>query len=83
MLSEVHKIEKGGKFDLQKFVEFAKYHQNLLFPAFQLQFNLQTKVIGVKFWQKCSERRFEMTKGKYVSLVDIMALVISFHHLAN
>jgi hypothetical protein len=84
VLAEVRKIEKGGSFTIQKFVEFAKYHQNMLFPAFQLQLNLQTKVIGTKFWKKCSQRRIEISKGKFVTLVQLMELVMCLlRHLAK
>lgn len=75
ILHELEKIERNGTFNVEKFAEFAQYHQALLFPAFQLQHMLQEKVLGVNFWRKCSERRIQITKGKYVALKDLMYLV--------
>lgn len=68
-------MEKNGTFNVERFAEFAKTHQNMLFPAFTLQNMLQEKVLGRSFWGKCSERRIELSKGKYISLRELMELV--------
>jgi hypothetical protein len=47
----------------------------MLYPAFQLQYMLQGKVLGHAFWSHCSNRRIELSKGKYVALRDLMELV--------
>jgi hypothetical protein len=69
------KLEKAEKFSAEKFAEFAKYHQGMLYPAFQLQYMLQGKVLGHSFWSKCSDRRIELSKGKYIALKNLMELV--------
>lgn len=74
ILHELKQIEKHDTFNVEKFAEFAKYHQGLLFPAFQLQHMLQGKILGHSFWGKCSNRRIELSKGKYISLRELMEL---------
>jgi hypothetical protein len=75
VLHELKQIEKNSTFNVEKFAEFAKYHQGMLYPAFQLQYMLQGKILGHKFWTKCSNRRIELAKGKYIALKDLMELV--------
>jgi hypothetical protein len=43
--------------------------------VFKLQHHLQESVLGVSFWERASERRIELSHGKYVSLSDLMLLV--------
>jgi hypothetical protein len=75
VLHELKQIEKNSTFNVEKFADFAKYHQGMLYPAFQLQYMLQGKILGHKFWTRCSERRIELAKGKYIALKDLMELV--------
>lgn len=78
VIHELKQIEKHGTFNVGKFAEFAKYHQGMLFPAFQLQYMLQGKILGHSFWSKCSDRRIELSKGKYISLRELME--VHLHH---
>ncbi|TYZ66727.1 hypothetical protein PybrP1_007513 [[Pythium] brassicae (nom. inval.)] len=47
----------SGKLSVQKFQEFALRHPILLFPAFQLQTEMQKKVLGEKFWLHVAKKR--------------------------
>ncbi|GAB9475941.1 hypothetical protein Gpo141_00013016, partial [Globisporangium polare] len=47
----------SGKLSVQKFQEFAMRHPMLLFPAFQLQTEMQKKVLGEKFWLRAAKKR--------------------------
>lgn len=47
----------SGKLSVQKFQEFALRHPMLLFPAFQLQAEMQKKVLGEKFWLRAAKKR--------------------------
>ena len=46
-----------------------------MFPVFKLQNHLQERVLGIRFWEKASERRIQLSKGKYVKLSELMRLV--------
>jgi len=43
----------------EDFVQFAIKHPALLFPAFELQLALQSKVMGTRFWAKVSKQRYK------------------------
>jgi hypothetical protein len=75
VVQELKKIEKEGSFDINRFSKFARRHQHMLFPAFQMQLKLQERIMGSKFWEKCTERRVEWSKGKYISIAQLMELV--------
>jgi hypothetical protein len=61
--------------DVDAFVNFARTHHALLFPAFQMQSALQAKVLGVSFWENHANRRIEISKGKFVPIARFMELV--------
>lgn len=75
VMQELHKVEAKGPFTIEKFTKFARTHQEMLFPAFQLQLHLQEKVCGRSFWSRCSNRRVELSKGKFVTMGELMELV--------
>ena len=75
VLQELKKIEKKTHLDAEKFFEFCRYHNAMLFPAFQLQLKLQETVMGRSFWEKCTNRRVELSKGTYVTMGDLMEMV--------
>eukprot|EP01039_Chlorochromonas_danica_P004455 gene4455-4880_t len=74
IIQEMKKIELRGDFDLPKFTRFAKSHQELLFPAFQMQLKIQENVFGRRFWERCSNRRIQLSNHRYVSIVEIMQM---------
>lgn len=47
----------SGRLSVQQFQDFALRHPMLLFPAFQLQTELQKKVLGEKFWLRAAKKR--------------------------
>ena len=51
---------------LTDFLQFTKRHPGLLFPAFNLQRLMQTKMCGLDFWERCTTRRNILSDGKYV-----------------
>ena len=60
--------------DKNEFVRFCMKRKALLFPAFQMQETLRTKIMGAAFWNEMSKRRGEITEhGK----VDIMVVLNS------
>jgi len=72
---ELQSIDARTSINLPAFRKFTKTHQALLFPAFQLQNQLQRKVLGVAFWHRASNRRVEMCNGNYVTMSTLMQLV--------
>lgn len=50
----------SGRLTVKLFQEFAVRHPMLLFPAFQLQTEIQNKVLGERFWAKAAKRRGSM-----------------------
>lgn len=67
--NDLKEIEKAGQLlDIEKFRHFAKTHQALLFPAFQMQLALQQKILGVRFWERNARKRLKFSNGKYISV---------------
>jgi hypothetical protein len=66
---EIKAIESNGELlSLKQFGVFAKTHQALLFPAFQMQMALRRRCLGVKFWEKQAKKRMHFSDGKYISV---------------
>lgn len=72
---DLNKMNEHLPFTVERFTKFSKTHQGMLFPAFQLQLHLQEKVCGVAFWAHCSNRRIELSKGKFVTMGELMEVV--------
>lgn len=69
MASELRTYEDNTEsFDIENFQGFARTHQNMLFPVFQMQLALQRKVLGIRFWERNAQRRMKLSNGKYVSI---------------
>ena len=79
VIQELKKIEKRTHLDSERFYEFCRYHQAMLFPAFQLQLKLQERIMGTSFWRKCTNRRVELSKGTYVTMGDLMEMVRKYN----
>ena len=75
MQIELRKLDHSKGISIEVLKSFAKVHQALLWPVFELQHHLQEQVMGVAFWEKVSERRVELSNGQYVPLSDIMQIV--------
>eukprot|EP01038_Epipyxis_sp_PR26KG_P007378 gene7378-10050_t len=74
ILSELKHYDESAEFNLEKFRLFVKHHGSFLFPAFQMQEALQKKILGKSYWSKQSNRRVEISKGKYVPITQLMLL---------
>ena len=48
--------------DFKSFHLFSKNHPTLLYPAFMMQYDLQSKVLGSGFWQCAAEQRKELER---------------------
>jgi len=68
-----------GVISLEQFAAFSKNNPAMLYPAFKVQRKIQTKVMGVKFWDKVLDRRILVTdKGSdFVSVKDVLNAKIS------
>ena len=76
MKVELHKIDDDGDgISIEALKTFGKHHQALLYPVFKLQHHMQESVLGTGFWHKASDRRVELSKGKYVTMGDLLNLV--------
>jgi len=75
--SEMRKLNKQKGVNIEAFKEFSKTHQNLLFPVFKLQLQMQTAVLGTRFWERASERRVQLSKGKYVTISELMQIHVN------
>jgi Ca2+-binding EF-hand superfamily protein len=73
--AELHKIDTRARINLTAFKNFTQTHQGMLFPVFNLQHQLRCNVLGERFWDKASNRRLELSKGRYVTMSDLMLLV--------
>merc|ERR1711998_15280 len=60
------------KVNIDRFREFASSHPALLFPAFEMQRNIQKKILGVRFWDRLLRKRFELCEGEYISVHRLM-----------
>lgn len=79
--NNMHSLDEMGEIDAEAFCKFAKNHNALLFPAFEMQTALQTATLGTAFWQHNSERRIEISKGRFVPIGKLMELVRDFRAL--
>ena len=52
----------GDGIDFQCFLIFSKNHPTLLYPAFQMQYDLQSKCLGSGFWQCAAAQRRKLEK---------------------
>ena len=61
-----------GIIDVETFREFSRKHPALLFPAYNMQENIQAKVLGTEFWRYYSEKRIELCEGRYVAIGEFL-----------
>lgn len=59
-LTAIMEASNTGRVNVRQFQDFALHHPLLLFPAFQLQGELQHKILGQRFWFKAAKMRGEM-----------------------
>ena len=63
--------------DIDEFRAFSQKHQALLYPAFEIQRMIQSKILGEEFWNLLSLRRMELSEGKYIPIGEFMQLHIN------
>jgi len=51
-------------------------YQSICRVQFNLQQELQQKILGASFWKRCSRRRVEISQGKYITVEALMEKVI-------
>lgn len=51
-------------------------YQSICRVQFNLQQELQQKILGASFWRRCSRRRVEISQGKYITVEALMEKVI-------
>jgi len=68
-------LELGDDIDITEFRDFVRKYPALLFPAFNLQGELQKMIMGPDFWKYFSDRRMALSNGKYIEIGEFMALV--------
>lgn len=56
-LESIMENTASGRLSVSLFQDFAMRHPMLLFPAFQLQTEIQQKVLGQPFWAQAAKRR--------------------------
>jgi len=56
----------------EAFGRIARACPALLFPAFQLQTKLQTRILGEKFWERLTSSRVEISRGTYMSVAAVL-----------
>jgi len=55
-------VTAGEEVDFNAFFQFSKNHPSMLYPAFRMQYDLQSKVLGAGFWQMAALQRKEVEK---------------------
>ena len=50
-----------------------------MFPAFIMQRTLRKRILGERFWEKLSQRRLKISRGKYVSMDEFLELHMNKH----
>lgn len=76
MASDLKAMEaEGHLLNIEAFRNFAKTHQALLFPAFQMQLALQRRFLGQRFWARNAEKRLKFSNGKYISVGNFILFV--------
>jgi hypothetical protein len=68
-------VEQKGPIDLEAFKSFTKFHQSILYLAFNVQMKLRRTILGDEFWEMLSRRRLKLSKGRYMSLTTILMIV--------
>jgi len=67
-----HGALADGKITPHEFYVFAKTHQSLMSPVFELQKRLQKITLGEREWAHYEDKRLQLTKGKHTRLLRIV-----------
>ncbi len=79
IISKLDDILPGGceGVDVDTFRAFAIKHQALLYPAFEIQREIQVKILGEEFWHFLATRRIELSHGVYVPISEFMQVHVN------
>eukprot|EP01038_Epipyxis_sp_PR26KG_P009776 gene9776-13151_t len=77
ILADLVAMDRMEDVDIDAFSKYVKLHQAMLFPAFQMQQQLQRKFFGTSFWERQGSKRIQLSKGKYVSVAQFMKIHLS------
>ena len=77
IMRELGNLGRDDDLDLEFFCKFCRTHQALLFPCFRLQEVLRKSCLGTSFWERHSQRRVELCKGKYMSIAEFMKIHVN------
>jgi hypothetical protein len=76
--------QRGLKFTPDSFRIFSKQNPSLFFPAFEIQFKMQTKVLGKSFWAHHAEKRVMYAPNhKVLTIRDVIGLHTDQHGLCD
>lgn len=64
----------GMYIDHAAFFEFCQHYPGLLYPAFNLQHQIRTKILGERFWLLKAGARLFLSDGKYISAGKLIQL---------
>jgi Ca2+-binding EF-hand superfamily protein len=73
---ELKALDSVTAINVDRFRAFVANHPALLFPAFQMQLALRQHILGVRFWNRCADKRIQLVDGRRVALSDLTELNI-------
>jgi Ca2+-binding EF-hand superfamily protein len=78
VLYQLNQLNKKEAFTIDRFSEFCQHHHDhgMSIKAIELHQELRERICGIAFWERCSDHRVELSKGKFLSLGDILKLNI-------
>lgn len=73
-MKELRSLDKKATINVDRFRAFVTTHPALLFPAFQMQLALRQHVLGVRFWERCAQKRIKLVDGRRVTLGKLLEM---------
>lgn len=61
---------RGGVLDQNSFTIYTMNHSMLLFPVFKIQRVIQSRVVGLKYWEDVQRYRIDNVKGEKTKVFD-------------
>lgn len=74
IMKELRSLDKKATINVDRFRAFVTNHPALLFPAFQMQLALRQHVLGVRFWERCAQKRIKLVDGRRVTLGKLLEM---------
>lgn len=73
---ELRILDSKATINVDRFRAFVTTHPALLFPAFQMQLALRQHVLGVRFWQRCAQKRIKLVNGTRITVGTLLEMNI-------